>query len=163
MLLGCLAFATAGLFFVTSPEKFVSTVCRSSTKIFIAGCLGIVFFGFLGFSMFQKILDTSPGLIISEAGITDNSSGVSAGFIPWSDIIAVKETTVAAQRFINLVVKNHEDYVQRQKSALKRWIMRKNYKTYRTGIGISANTLKMNYGKLKELIEKRFSDYNAPH
>jgi hypothetical protein len=161
MLLGCLAFVTIGVFFVTSSERFLSIMARSSAKIFIAGCLGIVFFGLIGFSMLKKIFDNSPGLIISEGGITDNSSGVPAGFIPWSDIVAVKETTVAGQRFINLVVKNHEDYVQRQKSALKRWIMRKNFKTYRTGIGISANALKINLDDLKRIIEKRLSDFNA--
>ena len=161
MLLGCLAFVTAGVFFVTSPDKFLSPVARTSAKIFIAGCLGILFFGIVGFSIFKRILDHSPGLIISEGGITDNSSGISAGFIPWSDIVAVKEPTVAGQRFINLVVKNHNDYVQRQKSALKRWIMLKNFKTYRTGIGISPNALKTNFDDLKEIIERRLSEYNA--
>ena len=68
MLLGCLMFVTIGVFFVTSPNRFVSPVARTSEAIFIAGCLGIVFFGFVGFSMFKRILDTSPGLIISEAG-----------------------------------------------------------------------------------------------
>ena len=161
MLLGCLAFVTAGVFFVTSPDRFLSPVARTTEKIFIGGCLGIVFFGFVGFSLFKRILDTSPGLIISEAGITDNSSGVPGGFIPWSDIVAVKETTVASQRFINLEVKNHEDYVKRQKNAFKKWIMRKNFKTYRTGIGIYPNALKTNFDDLKEIIEMRLSEYNS--
>ena len=161
MLLGCLAFVTIGVLFVTHPESYLSIVCRSSAKIFTAGCLGIVFFGFIGVTIIKKLFDKTPGLIISGDGITDNSGGLPAGFVPWSDIVAVKETTVVRQRFINLVVKNHEDYVLRQKSALKRWIMRKNFKVYRTGIGISPNALKIDYDDLKEIIEKRFSDFTT--
>src|ERR1700677_364322 len=161
MILGCLAFVTIGVLFVTHPESYLSIVCRSSAKIFTAGCLGIVFFGFIGVTIIKKLFDKTPGLIISGDGITDNSGGLPAGFVPWSDIVAVKETTVVRQRFINLVVKNHEDYVLRQKSALKRWIMRKNFKVYRTGIGISPNALKIDYDDLKEIIEKRFSDFTT--
>jgi hypothetical protein len=161
MLLGCLLFILAGLNFVISPAKFTSIICRSNTIIFIAGSLGIVFFGFLGFTIFKRVIDNTPGLIISGDGITDNASGVPAGFIPWSDIIAVKETVVANQRFINLVVKNPQDYIARQKSAFKRKIMQKNHDLFGTGIGITANTLKINYKDLKKILEKRVSDLNT--
>jgi hypothetical protein len=120
-----------------------------------------VFFGFLGFSICKRIFDNTPGLIISEDGITDNSSGTPAGFIPWSDITAIKETVVARQRFINLVVRNHKEYVQRQKSALKKKIMQKNFDIYGTGIGILPNSLKIDYSELKGIIERRFSEINA--
>jgi hypothetical protein len=159
MLFGCLLFIIAGVSFVISPEKYSSFLFRSSTVIFIAGCLGILFFGFVGFSIFRRVIDNTPGLIISEDGITDNSSGVPAGFIPWSDIIAVKEAVVANQRFINLVVKNPQDYIHRQKSAFKRKVMQKNYEIFGTGIGISTNSLKINYRELKGIIEKRVSDF----
>jgi len=158
MLLGCLLFIIAGLSFVISPEKFTSIIVRSSSMVFLAGCLGIVFFGFVGFSMFKRVIDSTPGLVISEDGITDNSSGVPAGFVPWSDIIAVKETVVANQRFINLVVKNPQDYIGRQKSRLKRKIMQKNYDLFGTAIGISANSLKINYRELQRILEKRLSE-----
>jgi len=160
LLLGCLAFIIAGACFVISPEKFLSPVARSSTMIFLAGCLAILFFGFVGFSIFKRVMDNTPGLIIAEDGITDNSSGVPAGFIPWSDIIAVKESAVANQRFINLVVKNPQEYIHRQKSAFKRKVMQKNYDVFGTAIGISANSLKINYGELKRILEQRVADLN---
>jgi hypothetical protein len=163
MLLGCLAFIIAGVCFVISPDTFLSPVARSSAIIFIGGCLGILFFGFVGFSIFKRVIDNSPGLIISVDGIIDNSSGVPAGFIPWSDIIAVKETVVANQRFINLVVRNPQEYIHRQKSAFKRKIMQKNYDIFGTAIGISANSLKIDYSELKGIIEKRVSDFKIEH
>jgi hypothetical protein len=161
MLVGCLLFIIAGLSFVISPDHFKSSIVGSNTMIVIAGCLGILFFGFAGFSMFKRVIDSTPGLIISEDGITDNSSGVPAGFIPWSDIIAVKEKVVANQRFINLVVKNPQDYIDRQKSAFKRKIMQKNHDIFGAAIGISAGSLKINHRQLKGILEMRLSDLNA--
>jgi hypothetical protein len=108
--------------------------------------------------MLEKLIKNEPALIISADGITDNSSGVSAGFIPWSDIIAVKEAVIANQRFINLVVKNPQEYIDRQKSVFRRKIMQKNHDIFGTGIGISTNTLKISYSELKKILEERVSE-----
>ena|SRR5690242_5407426 len=161
MLLGCLIFVIAGINFVINPTKYESFIMQSSTVIFLAGILSILFFGFLSFFFLKKIADKTMGLIISKDGITDNSSEVSAGFIPWSDIIAIKETKIVNQRFINIVVKNPEKYIERQKSVLKRKAMRVNYNTWGTAIGINANGLKISYQELKALLEKKFTDFNA--
>jgi hypothetical protein len=161
LFVACLGFVTAGIFFVLTPEYFLSPIVRNPKAIFVGGCLAIVVFGFFGVTIFKKLFDEAPGLIISEDGITDNSGGLPAGFVPWSDIIAVKELVVVNQRFINLVVKNPQEYIQRQKSALKRKIMQKNFEIYGAAIGVSANALKINYMELKKIIEKRFSDFKA--
>jgi hypothetical protein len=157
LLIFCLLFVAAGICFVISPERFVSIIVSNPTIIFLVGCTGILFFGFVGFSILKKLVKNEPALIISEDGITDNSSGVSAGFIPWSDIIAVKEAVIANQRFINLVVKNPQGYIDRQSSKFKRKIMQKNHDIFGTGIGISTNTLKISYGELKKILEERVS------
>ena len=160
MLLGCFLFVGSGICFVTNPTKYESFIMRSSTIIFVAGLLGILFFGFLSFFFFKKLSDKSPGLIISDEGITDNSSGLSAGFIPWADIIAIKESKVVNQKFINIIVKNPQVYIDRQNSTFKRKTMQTNYNYFRSAIGISANGLKINYSNLKTLLEKKFSDFN---
>jgi hypothetical protein len=140
---------------VVSPSIFVSIFVHNPKIIFAVGCAGILFFGFLGLTILKILMKNGPGLIISEEGITDHSSGVSAGFIPWSDIIGVKEQVVANQRFINLVVKNPQEYIDRQGSAFKRKIMQKNHDIFGTGIGISSNTLKIDYRELKKILEER--------
>src|SRR6185437_9658806 len=108
--------------------KFLSFICRSKTIIFISGLAGILFFGFVGFYLFKKLFDKKPGLIISNEGIVDNSGGLSAGFIPWSDIKEIKETIIANQKFISVIVKNPQHYIDRQSTRFKRWLMEKNYK-----------------------------------
>lgn len=159
MALGCLAFVIVGICFIVDPTKYESFIMRSPTFIFIAGLLSILFFGFTGLFFLKKLQDRLPGLVISEEGIMDNSSGVSAGFIPWCDIITIKETKIVNQKYINIVVKNPQMYINRQKNALKRKAMQVNYKTWGTAIGITVNGLKINYDDLKLLIEKKFSDF----
>jgi hypothetical protein len=155
LLFGCLFFVVAGISFMISPDTFVSIVVHSTKVIFVVGCVGILFFGFVGLSDLKKLVKNEPALIISAEGITDNSSGVSAGFIPWSDIIAVKEQVVANQRFLNLIVKNPQEYIEKQTSSFKRKIMQKNQDIFGTSIGISTNALKISYKELKEILEKR--------
>jgi hypothetical protein len=160
MLLACLGFVAAGVFFVTSPNKVVSPIARSVMMIFIVGCIGILFFGFAGITIIKRLFDKAPGIVISESGITDNSGGIPAGFVPWSDIIAVKKLEVGHQRFVNLVVKNRKEYIRRQKNVIKRKFMQKNFTVY-GGIGISPNSLDIKFEDLQKIIEKGFYDFNA--
>jgi hypothetical protein len=155
MFLGSMAFVVGGIWFVTNPARFISLIVKSTTKIFIAGLASILFFGFVGIFIFKKLFDKNPGFVISENGIVDNSGGLSAGFIPWSDIDEIKETIIANQKFISLIVKNPQTYIERQPSAFKRWAMKRNYKSYGAAIGISANGLKYNYKDLKTLLDKK--------
>ncbi|MBC7937260.1 MAG: hypothetical protein H7Y86_18095 [Rhizobacter sp.] len=161
MFLGSIIFVGLGIWFLIDPTRFISPFHRSTSFIFIAGLASILFFGFVGFYLFKKLFDKNFGLVISDDGIIDNSSGLSAGFIPWTDIEAIKETRVANQQFINLVVKNPQVYIDRQTSSVKRWAMRKNYKSFDTAIGISANGLKYNYEDLKALLHKKFQEYKS--
>ena len=161
MLLGSIIFVGLGIWLMSNSEKFLTTIFRNTTLIFLVGLAGILFFGFVGFYIFKKLFDKSPGLVISDDGILDNSSGVSAGFIPWSDIVEIKETKVFNQKFINLVVKNPQNYIDRQSNSFKRWTMTKNYKSFDTAIGISANGLRYNYEDLKTLLDRRFQSYKS--
>jgi hypothetical protein len=52
--------------------------------------------------------------------VFDNTSAVSAGLVPWTDVLEIRETKVANQTFINLVVKNPQEYINKQKNGIKR-------------------------------------------
>jgi len=156
MTIGSCAFVIIGTWFVINPSRFLSFICRSTTIIFVSGLSSILFFGFVWFYLFKKLFDKKPGLIISNKGIVDNSGGLSAGFIPWSDIKEIKETIIANQKFISVIVKNPQHYIDRQSTKFKRWLMERNYKWFGSAIGISANGLKYNFDELKLLIQTWF-------
>ena len=160
LFLGSVMFVVLGIWYVISPPKVNISIFANPTVVFVVGLSSILFFGLIGFFIFKKLFDNSPGLIISAEGVFDNSSSISAGFIPWTDIVEIKETKVFNQTFINLVVKNPQDYIDRQKSAFKRKSIQINYKSYGTVIGISANGLNIKFNELKALLDQRFANFN---
>jgi hypothetical protein len=161
MSLGCCILVGVGICFVMNPSKFESFIMRSSAIIFISGVLGIIFFGIVGFFILKKIGDKSPGLIISDEGIMENAMYTSVGFIPWSDVIKIENMKIANQMFIGIILRNPNEYIEKQKSGFKRKVMQTNYKKFGTPIGISTNGLKANHNELKTQLEKKFADFNS--
>jgi hypothetical protein len=159
MLLGSLMFVGLGTWFVIGPPKVNVSILNNPTLIFSVGLLSILFFGFVVFFIFKKLFENSPGLIITDDGVYDNASSVCAGFVPWTDIVEIKEVKVFNQSFVNLVVKNPQDYIDRQKNIFKKKSVQINYNTYGTVIGISANGLKIKHKELKALLAERFADF----
>jgi hypothetical protein len=159
MFLGSLLFIAGGILFIRNPTEYESFIMRSPIIIFIAGCVGVLFFGITGFFIFTKIIDNHPGLIISNEGITENVMYVSAGFIRWDDVIKIEKKKIVNQTFISIIVRNPNEYIEKQKSAFSRKIMRENYKKFGTPIGISVNGLKSNYDNVKKILEKGFADF----
>jgi hypothetical protein len=96
-------------------------------------------------------------LIINSEGIIDNSSGVSAGLVLWKDIIEITTSNVMNQKFLMFIVKNPEEYINRQNGIVKRKAMEMNYRSYGSPISISANTLDTNFEELYELLQRKFN------
>src|SRR4051812_22343719 len=87
MLIGSIIFVVLGVSCVINPEKYHSIMFNNPSLIFVTGIASIIFFAICAIAFIIKFGDKRPGLIISDKGIFDNSSGVIAGFIPWSDIV----------------------------------------------------------------------------
>ncbi|MDR0682640.1 MAG: hypothetical protein LBG15_12470 [Dysgonamonadaceae bacterium] len=163
MLLGSIVFVVAGIFFMINPAKYVSVLWRSPVFIFVGGFVSVLFFGFTGFSIIKKLLQTRTGLTINNEGIIDNSSGVSAGMIFWEDIENIDVFKVLNQKFIRIVVKNPNEYINRQTSSITRKMMAANHKKYGSPVQIPANTLKINFDELYELLQNNFLEQKEHH
>ena len=160
-LLGAIAFVGLGLWFLINPPKSNHWLLGNPTLIFIIGLASILFFGLVAVTIFRKFSDKKPGLIISKQGITDNSSGVSAGLIPWTDIQEIKMSQVMSQKFLMFIVSNPQDYLDKVTNPLKRNAMKMNYKTYGSPISISSNALKTNFDELQKLLEYKMNEYKS--
>ncbi len=129
-----------------------------------AGLAGVAFFGICFASGVWKLFDRSPGLVVDRIGLVDNSSGISAGRIPWSEITGISVTTVKplpllkAQRFLTIHVRDPQAYVARG-NALKRMMKRANYRMFGSPIHISAVALKTSFEDLVELVTQYHSRY----
>ena len=122
----------------------------------IVGGIGIVFFGATTYYSSRAIFQNKPGLVLDEEGITDYSSGVAAGFIPWKDVEEIQTTKVFSQSFILIMVQNPETYLDRAESIISRRAMEANFNSYGTPITISANSLKISFEELVGVFEGYF-------
>lgn len=160
LLTGCLVLVGMGMALAASTQiGSVGIFKFTNVALVVAiGLVGVVFFGLCAVVAIIKLLDHTPGLTLSCEGLTDNASGVSAGFVPWTEITAIQEYKIQGQKFVSILVENPEKYVNRG-NALKRLANRANLKLSGTPINITANTLKISHQNLLAIIEKYFCHY----
>ena len=159
--LGSLMFVGLGIWFLTNPPKSNHWLFGNPTLILIAGIASVIFFGLVAVIIFRKFSDKKPGLIINRQGIFDNSSGVSAGLIPWTDIQEIKISQVMSQKFLMFIVRNPEYYLEKVTNPLKKNAMKMNYKTYGSPISISSNALQTNFDDLHKLLIDKMNEYKS--
>gem|GEM_PF-88308 len=151
-----LLFEALGLWLVIARPSSSNPILGNPILIAVVGLAAIVFFGMGIIVLLRKLKDKRPGLIISNEGILDNASGVAAGVIPWSDIQEIKLAHVMSQKFLMLIVKDPQQYIQRETNAIKRKGMELNYKNYGSPISISAAALKINFNELQALLVEKW-------
>ncbi|HPF00035.1 MAG TPA: STM3941 family protein [Bacteroidales bacterium] len=161
MTMGSLAFCCIGIWLLIDPHKTDHPFLGSLAVTYMTGLVTFLFFGFGVFIFIRKLLSDNPGFIISRDGLTDNSSGVAAGYIPWEDIQDVINAEIMNQRCILIMVKNPLEYLEKVRNPLKRKTMHMNYKMCGTPISVSANSLKINYDNLFKLIIHKMDEYKS--
>ena len=154
-LAGSVIFVAASIWMLTTDSSSGRGLFSSPMIKYSIAVSGIVFFGFLGVMYLFKLRDRKPGLVIDENGIIDNSGGLAAGFIPWTDIEKISIEKVMKQQFLVIAVKNPEFYIDNQKSLLKKKGMQYNLSSYGSPIAISTNTLNCKLPELLNLLEER--------
>lgn len=153
-----LVFIIIGIWLITKPPTIGNPILGNSTLIFIVGASSILMFGTMLIFLIKKIFDKKPGLIISDNGMLDNMSLFSAGYIPWSDVIEIKEILIKKQKMMNVVVKDPQDYIKKQKNGLTKKFLQMNYDASGMVIGISDVSLQCSYSELKDLLNERFAN-----
>jgi hypothetical protein len=165
LLIGAITFFVIGLIFIIcTPSEFGNTSGRYAyvkNPIFhvVVGSVLVLFFGFCAVFIFRKLFDTKPGLIINQKGFIDNSSGLSAELVLWSDIKEIKIITINNQKLIMFILNNPQDYLNKVTNKLKKKGMEINYKWYGAPISISANSLQTNYKELYRILLEKMQQY----
>jgi len=156
---GSLLFVILGIWLFLNAGNFHENSFRSLSNPIVAkgiGVLSILFFGAIGIFGLKKLFDKKVGLTIDSKGITDNSNGSSVGLIEWNDITDIMTNQVMSTKFLLVIVKNPEKYIEKTNSRMKAKLMRSNMKMYGTPLSISPNTLKYDFEKLEQLILTEF-------
>lgn len=136
------------------PRRFNPAVVKA------VSIAGIGFFGLCGIWATAKVFDNRPGLILDPSGITDNSSGVAAGVIPWSDVRGFAEFETHGQKMLVVLVKDPEKYIG-VGNPIRRALNKANFEMVGSPISISSNSLKINYAELVELCMGFYQRYGS--
>lgn len=161
LFLGSLVFVALGWGLIIDPTAFRKPTVINMVTIRTVGVASVLLFGLCVIVAVIKLFQTKPGLIIGEAGITDRSSAIPAGFIPWSDITDIYQIEVAKQKLLLIDVKNPSMYISRQTNRLKRKSVEMNYTRYGTPVCISAHALQYSFDELKTLLTKKLTEYSG--
>ena len=126
------------------------------------GIVSVVFFGLCAIVGIKKLFERRPGLILSAAGLSDNSSGVSAGLIPWDEIEGFDVFKIRRQKLLVVKLADPEKYIQTGGFG-RRTLRAMNFKLCGSPFAISANSLKINFDDLVSLCNVYRAKYGNSH
>lgn len=107
-----------------------------------------------------KLADNKPGLILNSAGLLDNSSGLSAGIIPWHEIVGFDTFQFQSLKILIIKVRNPQKYMMRGNPLLRlfNWI---NFKLCGSPISITPESLNLSFEELEEMITRYHTKYGV--
>ena len=123
-----------------------------------SGFISVVFFGACGIYGFKKLFDEKPGLIFNSSGIVDSSTGISAGLIPWPEIIGAEIFEFQKQEMLIIKVRNPQKYIDGS-GACRRMLNNANYEMCGSPIAIASNSLKINFPELRSIFGQYHQKY----
>lgn len=163
---GSCAFVLAGVWMLSLDAAEIragrsfTLFFNDPTFVFILGLASILFFGLSGLYGLKMLFDRKPGLVLNSSGIIDNASAMTAGFIPWSEIVGVGVYEIQSQKMLIIGVRDPRKYVERG-SALKRLVNKANYKMGGSPIAISSIALQIDFPELLSLFDRYLQKYRA--
>ena len=157
-------FVLAGAWIFQAKTNAGNAIFNSEIFRKVVGLLSILMGGLGSYFSSKKLFNSEPGLIVDNDGIVDNSGAVSLGRIPWTDITAIKETVVKAafatnQKFIIVMLRNPLDYISSQSNSVTRRLLTLNFNKSGSPVHITTNGLQIKHEELRDLLLKRFSEY----
>lgn len=160
--LGALAFVAGGAWMVSLDADQIRSagLLRSPLLFQVVGWVAIGFFGLCGAIALRKLFDDRPGLVLHAGGLVDNSSGVSAGAVPWSDIAGFSVFSFSGQRSLVIQVRDPDRYAA-VGNAAQRAAKRANVRLCGSPLAINPNSLKIGFEPLMDLCRTYHARYAA--
>ncbi|HXD34827.1 MAG TPA: STM3941 family protein [Pyrinomonadaceae bacterium] len=167
LLLGVCVFVAIGIRMFTLDDASIQSGRGMNNPMLVhgLGLAAIVFFGIFGLVGLKKLFDKKPALILNNSGIVDNASSVSAGFIPWSEVVGARIVEVQKQKMLVINVRDPEEYIARG-NLLQQTLNKASYKMVGSPISISSNMLAINFSELISLFDqyqRKYAGANRLH
>jgi hypothetical protein len=156
-------YAFASLVFIVLGLLMIFVLVDFSLNLWIIlfqliGLLAVVFSGYAFIVLARSFIKAGKALVIDEKGIEDYSSSASLGFVPWSDIHEVDETSIMDIPLILIHLKDHKKYTK-QKKGFDKTLLNENIAMYNTPFVIDSTKLACDYKELKNVIIEGYERY----
>ena len=136
-----------------------------STYLLAGGIISLLFGGLGVIAFCWSFFDAKPGLVINRQGVifTDGS------LVPWTDIndilvqnilISGKSRQEVRRKFVTLMVKNPQDYIDKQTNLLKRKMAEMTFNICGSPISIGTNVLRISVDDLHSLLVEKMNEYS---
>lgn len=125
------------------------------------GFVGVAFGGFFGLLTLRKLVSKSAGSILSREGFDDRFTALSAGFIPWTEVLTINSTQYARQTFISINLKDPDRYLAKA-NRLQQIAICKNMDLVGAPVNIYVNALRINSEDLLESFNNFFQFHSSP-
>lgn len=162
LLLGACVFVAIGIRMLTLDDARILSGRGMNNPMLVhgLGLAAIVFFGIFALVGLKKLFDKQPALILNNSGIVDNASSVSAGFIPWSEVVGASIVDVQKQKMLVINVRAPEEYIARG-NLLKQTLNKANHNMVGSPISIPSNLLAINFSELTSLFDQYQRKYGG--
>ncbi len=153
-------------FVILALTIFVNAINSGSSAVsvfdIILSTVTIVLFTFFFIVNLIKFLDKKAGLIISNKGIIDNSSGTSLNvLIPWEDISRVDNVSNFFAKAVVIRLKDPKKYLEKAKSNPLRKLISINMKMSNSPISINTFGLAISQDELFEIISTKHKKFGT--
>lgn len=160
-LTGGLVFFFLGLFLLIYPDPLMSKQMITPFIIEAVGVSVMVVGGIYSYIMAVRIASVFPAMIISDKDIYDHTGTPGDGLINWEDISGFRESLIRGHKFITVLVKHPQVYIDRQRNSAKRRILARLHSDFGSPIQIPADALAYDLRSLMILLETRLDTYRA--
>ena len=156
---GAMIFTGLGMFLMVIPIfqvpiNFAETVFV--TYGFIIGLLCVLFFGIGAAILFWNLFDNKPLLTINRQGIIDNKSTM---LVPWSDIERIDVVKLHRNKFLAIIVKKPQDYIDRATNPFQRKMAEMSFKISGSPINFSTHIFQIKHDDLLKLLTEKLDEY----
>jgi hypothetical protein len=160
LLLGACVFVAIGIWMFSLDDATIQSRRGMNNPMLVhgLGLVAIVFFGIFGLVGVKKLFNNKPALILNKSGIVDNASSVSAGFVPWSAVVAASIVEVQKQKVLVIHVREPEEYIARG-NLLRQTLNKANSNMVGSPISIPLNLLAMNFSEVTSLFDQYLRKY----
>jgi hypothetical protein len=159
--LGAAGFVFIGILMLAHPSIFLEPFESGAILIRALGLVGVLFFGYVLFSIQKQVSKTELALAIDEHGIYANPKQSPSDYIAWKDIVGISEVGVKRQRLVVIQVSNPEEWIQKEPSAIRKNLLKLSVSICGSPFSFSANTLETSHSQLMRVLRDSLAQYKA--